>query len=156
MWFALILHISLMKMRGVINLNIETNSYMLIRPPALAQNIAVRNARKLSYYNVDVTDQKSHAEAVEIILAQARHPLRGAVCCAGITQEIPAIDYPLADFQRILNVNTIGVFTTAQLAARAFRQQKVSGSIVMIASMSGSIANRVRDAFPIPFTEASC
>jgi NAD(P)-dependent dehydrogenase (short-subunit alcohol dehydrogenase family) len=115
----------------------------------LALNVAERNSRRLTYHQVDVSNQKMHAEVLETVLATVRYPLRGAVCCAGITQEIPAIEYPPAEFQKILNVNTIGVFITAQLAARAFLRQRVSGSIVLIASMSGSIANRVSLLFDL-------
>jgi NAD(P)-dependent dehydrogenase (short-subunit alcohol dehydrogenase family) len=44
---------------------------------------------------------------------------------------------------QIFDVNTTGVFLTARAAARQMHLQKdVHGSIILIASMSGSIVNR--------------
>lgn len=117
---------------------------------AHAISVAQKHSSKLTYHSVDVTNEKAHADVLDKILAQARYPLRGAVCCAGITQEVPAIKYPPSDFQRVLNVNTVGVFLTAQLSAQAFISQRVSGSIVLVASMSGSIANRVSTHCRVP------
>lgn len=116
---------------------------------AHAISVAQKHSSKLTYHSVDVTNEKAHSDVLDQILAQARYPLRGAVCCAGITQEAPAINYPPSDFQKVLNVNTVGVFLTAQLSARAFISQRVSGSIVLVASMSGSIANRVSIDHPV-------
>lgn len=47
----------------------------------------------------------------------------------------------------------IGTFIPAKHCARIFKEQNTPASIVMIASMSGQIANRVRDSlFSIPST----
>ncbi|RMJ22078.1 hypothetical protein PHISP_07054 [Aspergillus sp. HF37] len=54
----------------------------------------------------------------------------------------PALEYPVEMFEKMMNVNVIGTFIPAKLCARIFKEQKISGSIVMIASMSGQIANR--------------
>lgn len=40
-------------------------------------------------------------------------------------------------------VSVLGTFIPAKHCARIFKDQKIPGSIVMIASMSGQIANRV-------------
>ena len=58
-----------------------------------------------------------------------------------------ALEYAVADFERILRVNVTGTFLTAKHAARIMIKNGVQGSIVMIASMSGNIANRVCIAF---------
>jgi NAD(P)-dependent dehydrogenase (short-subunit alcohol dehydrogenase family) len=70
-------------------------------------------------------------------------PFYGAVACAGIQQGQLAIAYDPVDFERILRVNVTGVFLTAKHSARILMQSKVKGSIVLVASMSGQIANRV-------------
>lgn len=44
-----------------------------------------------------------------------------------------------------MNVNTIGVLYTAQAVGRQMERFKLPGSIILIASMSGSITNRVRE-----------
>jgi NAD(P)-dependent dehydrogenase (short-subunit alcohol dehydrogenase family) len=71
-------------------------------------------------------------------------PFYGMVACAGIQQKVPALEYNSQDFERILRVNVTGSFVTAKWTARKLVEKKRSGSIVLIASMSGEIANRVR------------
>jgi NAD(P)-dependent dehydrogenase (short-subunit alcohol dehydrogenase family) len=66
------------------------------------------------------------------------------VACAGIQQKVPALEYEGQDFERILRVNVTGAFLTAKRTARILVEKKRPGSIVLIASMSGQIANRVR------------
>ena len=44
-----------------------------------------------------------------------------------------------------MDVNTNGVLFTAQAAGQQMRRFKLPGSIILIASMSGSITNKARD-----------
>ena len=60
-----------------------------------------------------------------------------------IQQKVPAIEYPAEDFERIMRVNVVGSFLTAKYAAKIMVENGTRGSIVLIASMSGNIANRV-------------
>ena len=47
------------------------------------------------------------------------------------------------EFRKVMEVNTIGVFITAQAAARVMRDNpNVTGSIILTASMSGTVVNR--------------
>jgi NAD(P)-dependent dehydrogenase (short-subunit alcohol dehydrogenase family) len=75
-------------------------------------------------------------------IAAERHRLDGVVAAAGIQQVTPALDYPPADMARMLEVNYTGVFATAQSAARQMFKYKTRGSICLIASMSGLVANK--------------
>ena len=70
-------------------------------------------------------------------------PLYGVIACAGVQQTIPALDYPMSDFERVQRINVTGTFLTVKQAARIMVKRGTKGSIVMIASMSGNIANRV-------------
>lgn len=108
-----------------------------------AQEVAKEQECRLSFHHLDVTDAARVEEVMSEIALKARHPVRGLVAAADIQQIIPAIDYDIAKFKRILDVNVAGVFLTAQGAARLFQQQGVSESIVIVANMSGTIANRV-------------
>jgi NAD(P)-dependent dehydrogenase (short-subunit alcohol dehydrogenase family) len=74
---------------------------------------------------------------------ELRYPLRGVVTTAGSSGEIDAMDYPPEDFRRLLDINVMGTFLVVQAAARVMREQKSAGSVVLIASMSGSVANKV-------------
>jgi NAD(P)-dependent dehydrogenase (short-subunit alcohol dehydrogenase family) len=65
------------------------------------------------------------------------------VAAAGILQTYNALDYPAEAFRKMFDVNTLGVFLTARAAARQmYKQPEIHGSIILIASMSGSIVNR--------------
>ena len=65
------------------------------------------------------------------------------IAAAGIQQETPAIDYTAQDCDLMMSVNVTGCFMTAQAAARQMIRFGNGGSIVLIASMSGTVANRV-------------
>lgn len=71
-----------------------------------------------------------------------------------------SLEYKAKDFEKVMNVNVNGVLYTAQAAGRQSKHWfcihcatlanppivdrfKIPGSIIMIASMSGSITNRV-------------
>ncbi|KAI1800479.1 NAD(P)-binding protein [Daldinia bambusicola] len=96
----------------------------------------------LSYHQVDVLEgaEKLH-KITEGIVAQEGH-IDGLIAAAGIQQETPALDYTAEDSNRMLGVNVTGVLLTAQAVAKHMYQNDTPGSIVLIASMSGSIANR--------------
>lgn len=47
-----------------------------------------------------------------------------------------------------MSVNVNGVMYTAQAAARQMKRLGIPGSIILTASMSGSIANKVRHPVP--------
>lgn len=44
---------------------------------------------------------------------------------------------------QVMDINTSGVLFTAQAAGRQMVKYKIPGSIILIASMSGSITNKV-------------
>ena len=69
--------------------------------------------------------------------------LDGLIAAAGIQQETPALEYSAEDANRMFEVNITGVFMTAQAAAKQMIRFGKGGSIVLIASMSASVANKV-------------
>lgn len=116
---------------------------------AAARRTAEAHGLRLSYRRVDVTDEAGLSAALDEVAAEAEAagaPFHGAVACAGVQQRVPAVDYPKDDFERILRVNVTGTFLTAKHSARILIKSGVGGSIVMIASMSGQVANRVSSA----------
>lgn len=76
-------------------------------------------------------------------IATAHGRLDGLIAAAGIQQETPALEYTAKDSDMMMSVNVTGCFMTAQAAAKQMVRFGNGGSIVMIASMSGTIANRV-------------
>lgn len=97
----------------------------------------------LYYRQIDVRDVEGlHRIIAEIGDKHGR--LDGLIAAAGIQQETPALDYSAKDANTMFEINITGVFMTAQAAAKQMIRFGNGGSIAMIASMSGHIANRVR------------
>ncbi|KAJ1305147.1 hypothetical protein OPQ81_000183 [Rhizoctonia solani] len=64
------------------------------------------------------------------------------IAAAGIGEVRPCLTYEANDFQRVMDVNTNGVFYTAQGAGQQMARFGTPGSIILIASMAGSITLR--------------
>ena len=96
----------------------------------------------LYYRQIDVTDQEMLGEVVAKIGDQHRR-IDGLIAAAGIQQETPALEYSAKDANKMFEVNITGVFMTAQAVAKEMIKHKTPGSMAFIASMSGTIANRV-------------
>ncbi len=74
-------------------------------------------------------------EAAVAALAERLGRLDIAVCNAGTTHRQPALEVPLEDFRRVVEVNLTAVFAVARASARVFLAQGGGGSIVTIASV---------------------
>lgn len=100
--------------------------------------------RQIEFITADVTNSDQMNEAMRYIEKDSRtRSLDICVANAGIMQTHPAIDYPADEFRKVLEVNTTGVFITAQAAARVMRgRPDLTGSIILTASMSGTVVNR--------------
>ena len=88
----------------------------------------------------DVTD----ARALEDAVARAEAELGAlsvAVNSAGIANAIAAEEMSQSQWQKVFDVNVTGLFLSCQAEGRAMMKHG-RGSIVNIASMSGSIVNR--------------
>ena len=88
----------------------------------------------------DVTDLSSMTSAVQQTEADLG-PLTLAVNSAGIANAAPAEGMPLAQWQQVIDIDLTGVFLSCQAEGRVMLDHG-RGSIVNIASMSGSIVNR--------------
>lgn len=104
------------------------------------ENVARVNGTRASYHQLDVQDEASITSAFG--KSDLRHPIRGLVSCAAISGESDACDYNVDVFRQILNVNITGTFLIARAVANLMHRANVSGSIVLIASMSGHVSNR--------------
>ena len=88
----------------------------------------------------DVTQAGDLVKAIDVV-EQDLGPLSLAVNCAGIANAAAAEEMPLAQWQRMLDVNLTGVFLSCQAEGKVMLPRR-EGSIVNIASMSGTIVNR--------------
>ncbi|KAK6513521.1 hypothetical protein TWF281_005144 [Arthrobotrys megalospora] len=100
---------------------------------------------QVSYYRCDITKEDELSKCFDEIEEAGKTigtPMYGVIACAGVQQKIPAVDYPADDFRRIIDVNVTGTFLTIKQGARIFINEGRKGSMVIVASMSGQIANR--------------
>lgn len=92
---------------------------------------------------MDVTDSQSvHSTIEEISNKHGR--LDGLIAAAGINIEKSALEHTTQDFEKMFSINVTGCFLAAQAAAKVMIEKGTPGSIALIASMSGTIANKVR------------
>ncbi len=87
----------------------------------------------------DVTNEGEVSAAFATIEAELG-PADVLVSGAGIAMHVATEAMSLADWRRILEVNLTGMFICARAAGRSMIARR-RGSIILIASMSGSIAN---------------
>ena len=95
----------------------------------------------LQYYQQDVQDTGTLRRLVDRI-ARENGRIDGCIAAAGIQQVTPSIEYSTEDVNKMLEINYTGVFMTATAVARKMLEYKCHGSICLIASMSGYIANK--------------
>ncbi|KAF2488439.1 short chain dehydrogenase [Lophium mytilinum] len=95
----------------------------------------------LHYHQVNVTDQPA-LEAIVARIADDRGRLDGLIAAAGKQLAKDSLDHTIEDAQWLMNINYTGVFVSATAAARQMLKYKSHGSICLIASMSGLVANK--------------
>lgn len=97
----------------------------------------------LEYRELDVREVDHLNKTLEDI-ANTRGRMDGLIAAAGIQQEIPALNYAASDVNRMQEINVTGVLMTAQAVAKQMIRHGTPGSLVLIASMSATVANRAR------------
>jgi NAD(P)-dependent dehydrogenase (short-subunit alcohol dehydrogenase family) len=88
-----------------------------------------------------VQDNEKLNDSIRAI-ADKEGRLDGLIAAAGIQKITPAVDYSQDDANSMFAINITGVFMTAQAVARQMMRLGQPGSLVLIASMSGTVANR--------------
>lgn len=100
---------------------------------------------RMYYRKADVTDQIAMRNLCKEIV-DAEGTLDVCVAAAGILPDGGScLDLSVCDFQRVMDVNANGVFITAAAAASEMVKRDIAGSIIMVASISGSITNKDHD-----------
>lgn len=94
------------------------------------------------YRQIDVRDNEGLNKVIAEI-GDTHGQMDGLIAAAGIQQETTALEYTAKDANMMFEINITGVFMTAQAVAKQMIKFGNGGSIVMIASMSAHIANRV-------------
>lgn len=88
-------------------------------PSSNGEVVAKELGDRVRFAAGDVTDGASVVAALD--LAESLGPLRVTVNCAGIGNAIKTVGkqgaFPLAEFQRVVNINLVGTFNVLRLAA---------------------------------------
>ncbi|KAL8850494.1 MAG: hypothetical protein Q9221_004542 [Calogaya cf. arnoldii] len=95
----------------------------------------------LHYDRVDVRNTENLDSVISGIAAKYGR-LDGLIAAAGIQQVTAATEYKVEDVTKMLSINYTGVFMAAAAVARQMMQYGCRGSMVLVASMSGFIANK--------------
>ena len=108
---------------------------------------------RLHYRQIDVRNVPQLNRIVEEI-GDKEGRMDGLIAAAGIQQETSALEYTKEDANRMFEVNVTGVLMTSQAVAKQMIRYGNGGSVALIASMSGTVANRVLRSpslSPFPF-----
>jgi NAD(P)-dependent dehydrogenase (short-subunit alcohol dehydrogenase family) len=73
-----------------------------------AKQTAKKFGGEISYTQLDITNVDMVNEVFERIYEDATYEVSGVLAAAGIQQMIASIDYPAADFRRVMDVNVAG------------------------------------------------
>ncbi len=88
--------------------------------------------------HVNVTDARSVQEAADRLCKEFGR-IDVLVNSHGTTKRMPAEEFPVAEWDRIIAVNLTGVFLCCQIVGRVMLRQK-KGSIINLASIGGLVA----------------
>lgn len=96
---------------------------------------------QLEYVRIEVRDKQEVENAFSAIAAQNER-LDGLVAAAGINHLQSSLEYSENALNEVMTINYNGVFHAATAAARQMFKYQNNGSILLVASMSGLIANK--------------
>lgn len=111
---------------------------ILDRDAATAETTAkaiAGDGKAVSVHAADVTDEAALARAFATVV-QHHGGIDILVNSAGISLRHPAVDHPLADWDKVVAVNLTGVFLCSRIAARSMLNRG-GGAIVSLASIMG-------------------
>jgi 3-oxoacyl-[acyl-carrier protein] reductase len=95
---------------------------------------------------VDVVDPADVERATEASNA-AMGPIDALICSAGVAgQNAPVVDYPIAEWKRVFDINVHGLFYCNRFVARLMKARGY-GRIVNIASIAGKEGNPTASAY---------
>ncbi|KAK3064755.1 hypothetical protein LTS18_004332 [Coniosporium uncinatum] len=111
------------------------------RPPTTNSTRCPEFGGELNYAQVDVRNTDNLDDVISDIANKHRR-IDGMIAAAGVQQVTPAVEYGVEDAMDMMNINYTGVFMSATATARQMIKYKCRGSICLIASMSGMVANK--------------
>ncbi|OOF93954.1 hypothetical protein ASPCADRAFT_132287, partial [Aspergillus carbonarius ITEM 5010] len=127
--------------RGLAQAGADVAIFDVIAPEEGFHSIEKEYGVRTAYYNVDVSSPESLAAGFTSFQTDFANALDICVPCAGINRHQTFLDFKFEDHHDLLKINVLGLFHTAQLAARQMIANKTQhGSIVLVASMASYVA----------------
>lgn len=107
-----------------------------ISPKAEETTLKMREkGLKCSYVIANIADEKEREQAFLEAVKELGGTLDIIVNGAGVQRRHNSEDFPLEDWNFVLDVNLTAVFSLCQMAAKQFMAQQTKGKIINIASM---------------------
>ncbi|OQE35256.1 hypothetical protein PENCOP_c014G01029 [Penicillium coprophilum] len=129
--------------RGLAQAGADVAVFDVVPPEEGFDAIQKDHGVRTAYYKVDVSSQESLQEGFASFQKDFDNALDVCVPCAGINRHLPFLEFTYKDHQDLLSINVLGLYFTAQLAAKQMIANKTKrGSIVLVASMASHIAVR--------------
>ncbi|KAJ5650102.1 lung carbonyl reductase [Penicillium longicatenatum] len=129
--------------RGLAEAGANVAIFDIIPPDEAFTSIEKDCSVKTAYYKVDVSSEESLRTGFEQFQKEFDNALDICVPCAGINRHLPFLEFTYKDHQDLLSINVLGLYFTAQLAAKQMIANGTQhGSIVLVASMASHIAVR--------------
>lgn len=95
----------------------------------------------LHYRRIDVRDKENVAKTFAEI-AEFNNRFDGILAAAGVNHVDKAVSHTPEEVNEVMSINYTGVFICATEAAKQMMKYKCRGTILLVASMSGMIANK--------------
>jgi NAD(P)-dependent dehydrogenase (short-subunit alcohol dehydrogenase family) len=115
----------------------------MIEPVIPTSELSAQYGVPVRFYKTDVTSLESLRSAFDAIKSDFNNRLDILVACAGVNKNVEFLDTTEQDYDRLFNVNSRGVYFTAQLAAKAMIENGTKvGSIILVASIASHMAIR--------------
>ncbi|EJD52486.1 NAD(P)-binding protein [Auricularia subglabra TFB-10046 SS5] len=117
----------------------------LLEPPPDFDQVASRAKHDLGtqidYIQADVRDQRRLHSIAEHIVNKERR-IDGLIAAAGILEVVGAMELSKQGLNETIETNLIGTFISAQAVAKQMVKLGTPGSLVLIASVAGSVASK--------------
>lgn len=95
------------------------------------QKLVAELGSKAAFVKCDVTSEEDGQAAVAVAVAMGT--LRGLINCAGVAPAVKTVGkegaHPLAVFQKVVNINLVGTFNMARLAAEAMSKTEATSEL---------------------------
>ena len=103
-------------------------------------NLKAETGKEFKYYVCDATDEAT-VEAVAKKANEEMGPVTILVNSQGINKKVPVFDFPVAEFNNVMNANVTSILITAKHFA-PYMKEAGYGKIINVSSVRGKIATK--------------